>query len=156
MSTGYDDMIRYADASLAAHRQRVADLQERNPAGSWGGQAMCHRLRLEDWRRHNSPVFINGPSRAPRARCARAGSSSARTRCAADAGTSSSVGSATSMPRPTASPRGTSYREDHTTNVLWCAFCGPINPVRRTATGALDRDDVEDMLERHSHLCPAP
>ena len=50
MGLGYDDMVRYADASLAAHQRRVAELAEQSTDGSWGDAAMRHRLRLESWR----------------------------------------------------------------------------------------------------------
>lgn len=41
-------------------------------------------------------------------------------------------------------------------HVLWCAFCGPVVPVRRSKAGAPDGSDVADLLERHLRLCPVP
>lgn len=50
MGLGYDDMVRYAEASLAAHERRVTELAAQSTDGSWGDTAMRHRQSLESWR----------------------------------------------------------------------------------------------------------
>lgn len=156
MGLGYDDMVRYADASLAAHQQRVTELAERSSDGSWGDPAMRHRIRLESWRdAQRSGVHRWAISRGDGAVCTcglitgddplRSGS------WRRFFGWLGHLNAATDAPTARFVVSGGPY--DH---VLWCAFCGPVVPVRRTDDGSVDESDLDDLLERHSRLCPVP
>ena len=156
MGLGYDDMVRYADASLAAHQRRVAELAKQSTDGSWGDAAMRHRLRLESWR---------SAQRSGVHRWAIAKGTGAVCTCGLIAGDDplrsgswrrffgwlGHLDSATDGVTARYVVAGGPY--DH---VLWCAFCGPIVPVRRHEHGSLDDADVDDILERHLRLCPVP
>lgn len=156
MSLGYDDMVRYADAALEAHAQRVAELEEQGTTGSWGAQAMVHRQRLEHWRGAQAAgVHRWAISRPEGSVCT----------CGLITGVDPMAGGEwrsffdwlghldTTTDGVTARFVVSGGPYDH---VLWCAFCGPVVPVQRTPDGTLDTDDVAEMLEHHLRVCPVP
>lgn len=156
MGLGYDDMVRYAEASLAAHERRVTELAAQSTDGSWGDTAMRHRQSLESWRSaQHRGVHRWAIAKGTGAVCTCgliAGDDPLRSgNWGRFFGWLGHLDSTTDGVAARYVVAGGPY--DH---VLWCAFCGPIVPVRRDEHGSPDVANMEDLLERHLRLCPVP
>lgn len=156
MSTGYDDMIRYADVSLAAHHERVQQLEAQQGERVWGGPAMRHRQLLEDSLRSQQLDIHRWAIGRPEGSVCTCGLVTGvdpmrEGKWHLFYGWLGHLDRLTDRRTARFVVDGGPYN-----HVLWCAFCGPIDQVARAGDSDAALLPRHEVLARHLLQCPAP